>query len=102
MLIALEKLEAGGRRQEGRRFGLFLPFIGGGTPPVRRFQETRQKAEGSKAEGKRIWLVSSLRRGWQSPPVGRLLRNKAGGRRQEAEGRRQKAPREESLACLFP
>ncbi|NEP12274.1 MAG: hypothetical protein F6K14_19115 [Symploca sp. SIO2C1] len=50
------------------------------------FQETRQKAEGSKAEGKRIWLVSSLRRGWQSPPVGRLLRNKAGGRRQEAEG----------------
>ncbi|NEP14131.1 MAG: hypothetical protein F6K14_28845 [Symploca sp. SIO2C1] len=51
MLIALEKLEAGGRRQEGRGFGLFLPFIGGGTPPVRRFQETRQKAEGRREEG---------------------------------------------------
>ncbi|NEP15133.1 MAG: hypothetical protein F6K14_34175 [Symploca sp. SIO2C1] len=36
--------EAGGRRQEGRGFGLFLPFIAG-APPVGRFQETRQEAE---------------------------------------------------------
>ncbi len=43
-----KRQEAEGRRQEGRGFGLFVPFIADGAPPVGHSEETQGKREEKK------------------------------------------------------